>query len=180
MQFPAAVHVYVPMNNVNTKYKGFHAGWRTAVFDQNIDDIALDVAPIQVQTNSLVGSGEKLWVRFVEKGTNDGPGFWVEFTDPPQYRLGYCNDRSEFTMPEGPIRVWTISRENDRIKLDCNGVVIFDINYINNDWKTNGVEKCKFYWANDLGATRFQGGAADYYKQYTEGTFQCGRPVLLI
>ena len=150
------------------------------MFDQNINDIALDVAPIQVQTDSLVGSGDKLWVRFVEKGTNDGPGFWVEFTDPPQYRLGYCNDRLEFTMPEGPIRVWTISRENDRIKLDCNGVVIFDINYMNNDWKTNGVEKCKSYWANDLGATRFQGGAADYYKQYAEGTFRCERPVLLI
>ena len=138
------------------------------MFHQNIDGLTIDVAPIQIRTDSFVGSGDKLWLRFVKKGTDEGPGFWIDFTDPPSYILGYCTDHVKFTMPDGP-RVWTINRENDRIKLDCNSVIIFDINYMKNNWLTDGVEKCKSYWAKDLGAARFQGGAADYYNQYTEG-----------
>ena len=104
----------------------------------------------------------------MERGTtNTGPGFRIHFTDPPTYQLGYCSDNYvEFTMPpHGPIRVWTIRKENDKIKLDCNGVVIFDINYEINEQVVNGEMQCSKYWTKDFEAIQFQGSAEDYFRQ---------------
>ena len=103
----------------------------------------------------------------MERGTtNTGPGFRIHFTDPPTYQLGYCSDKYvEFTMPPGPIRVWTIRKENDKIKLDCNGVVIFDINYEINEQEVNGEMQCSKYWTKDFEAIQFQGSAEDYFRQ---------------
>ena len=72
-------------------------------------------------------------------------------------------------MPPGPTRVWTIFKQNERIILLCNDVVIFDVNYMTNDHQTNQQRKCPEYWGMDFEATRFHGDASDYYIQYTGG-----------
>ena len=118
-----------------------------------IIDISLDVTPVQVQTDSAVGSGDILWVRFVEHSTDNGPGVQIIFSDPPTYSLGYCAHNYEFTMPAGPERVWKISKEDGRIKLVSNGDVIFDI-----DYSTSTNDLCKYYWSLDFGQMKFQGG----------------------
>ena len=130
-------------------------------------DIPLDHTPIQIKTDSEVGTDDAIWMRFIERVTTDhGPGLEIHFTDPPVYILEYCTGFVEFSMCPGPERVWTISKENQRIKLECNDEVLFDINYHDNNYLTDGLPKCMSYWGMmHFGSTKFQGSAADYYRQ---------------
>ena len=148
-------------------------GWEeVTVGNQIIRGFDIDVAPIEIKTNSMVtvGSQDKIWIRFIENGTtDDGPSIKVFFRDPPAYHLGYCTGEVDFSMPPGPVRVWTFRKEDGRIKLDCNGEVIFDLNYVTNDHLTYGEKKCLKYWTNDFGAIRLQGSAEDYFRQHHPG-----------
>ena len=134
-------------------------------------DIDLDGTPVQIHTDSHVGSGDRIFVRFVESSTDDGPGLEVNFTDPPTYRLEYCTGEVEFSMCPGPVREWTIRKAEEKIKLDCNGEVIFDINYHHANNPIENIQRCKPYWGMDFGATKFEGGAADYYRRQPVGEF---------
>ena len=138
--------------------------------NQNFDDIDLDVAPIQLQTDSIYGSGDFIWVRFLELSTDNGPGFDVYFRDPPSFDFGYCTDDVAFTMPPGPVRVWIISKKNGKIKLSCNGVDIAEIDYLTNDYVSSWGKICKEYWELNFGAAKFLGNATDYVKQYSAGS----------
>ena len=146
-------------------------GWRAVSTDQRFDDIDLDVAPIQIQTNSIDGSYDLMWMRFLVSSTDKGPGFYVYFWDQPVYGFGFCTEKVEFTMPPGPLRVWTISKENGKIKLNCNGVDIAEIDYMTDDYDSHYRGKqCKDYWGLNFGDTKFLGNATDYVKQYSAGT----------
>ncbi|KAL5247372.1 hypothetical protein ACHWQZ_G019294 [Mnemiopsis leidyi] len=78
-------------------------------------------------------------------------------------------------MCAGSERVWTISKENGKIKLECDSKVIFDI-----DYATSTNYFCKYFWSLEFGQTKFQGGdtASDSYRSYvkvwcTEYEFRC-------
>ena len=144
--------------------------WKEAeTRDSNID-VSLDASTsLQVRTDSTIGSGDILWVRFVEHSTNNGPGIKMVFSDPPIYSLGYCADNIAFTMCAGSERVWTISKGNGKIKLECDGEVIFDI-----DYATSRNSLCKYFWSLEFGQIKFQGGdtASDSYRSYVKGMLQ--------
>ena len=72
-------------------------------------------------------------------------------------------------MPPGPTRVWTVVKQNERVILLCNDVVIFDVNYMTNSYRNES--ECRQRWNVDFEATRFSGGLEDYYSQYTGGMF---------
>ena len=80
-----------------------------------------EAAPLQILTDSAVGSEDRLWVKFyVVEGTGIG-GVDIKFTDPPQYAIGYCTGWTTFTMPEGEgDKIWTITKTNISISLSCN------------------------------------------------------------
>ena len=76
------------------------------------------MTPVQIQTDSTVGSDDLLWVKFLQplKGAKDpglspgiypgiNPGIRIRFSDTPTYSHGSCDQEKEFTMPEGPERV---------------------------------------------------------------------------
>ena len=146
--------------------------WRLVEKGTNID-IDLDVTPVQIKTDSRVGSGDRLWVRFVERSTDNGPGISVFFTDQPTYELGYCTSQPQFVnfnMPaatDNHVRIWTITKTDNKIKLQCNETVIFDINY-----KTN-TEICKSFWSLDFGQMKFQSEdtATNFYRPHLRGKF---------
>ena len=139
--------------------------------DQNFYDVVLSTgAPVQFKTNSEVGSMDTTWITFIERGSRHGGAVLiVYFKDPPAYTIGDCTGETEFTMPPGPTRVWTVVKENEKIILLCNDVVIFDINYMTNTYRNE--RKCLESWGVDFEATRFSGSASDYYSQYTGGMF---------
>lgn len=127
--------------------------------------ISLDASPVQVRTDSTIGSGDILWVRFVEPLTDNGPGIKIVFSDPAIYSIGYCADNyNQFTVCAGSERVWTISKQTGRIILICNAEVIFDIDYAAS---TNSL--CNYFWSLYFGQMKFQGGdtASDSYRHFS-------------
>ena len=126
-------------------------------------DISLDATPVQIRTDSTIGSDDIMWVRFVQESTDNGPGVKIFFSDPPVYNLGYCTELTEFSMSAESRRFWTIRKENGKIKLECNGEVIFDIEYA-----TSTTDDCKNMWSLEFGQMKFQEGdtASDSYRPY--------------
>ena len=153
--------------------------WTDAGIKGSFIDVDLDVSPVQIQTNSAVGSDDLLWVRFLpplddgkDPGLSPGispgisPSIRIRFSDPPTYSQGFCDKDEEFTMPEGPDRVWMISKDNNNIKLSCNGRVIFD-----DDYSTSNDIDCRESWSQDFVLMQFQSTdtASDSYRPYSEG-----------
>ena len=153
------------------------SGTWTEIKDRGVNfyDIVLSTdAPVQIQTDTEVGRsnrGQFVQVLFQKRlGTMlESASISIKFSDPPAYYVGSCTDLVEFTMPPGPTRVWTVVKENEKIILLCNDVVIFDINYMTNSYRNES--ECRQRWDVDFEATRFHGSASDYYSQYTGGMF---------
>ncbi|KAL5261524.1 hypothetical protein ACHWQZ_G007290 [Mnemiopsis leidyi] len=135
-------------------------------------DISLDATPVQIRTDSTIGSDDIMWVRFVQESTDNGPGVKIFFSDPPVYNLGYCTELTEFSMSAESRRFWTIRKENGKIKLECNGEVIFDIEYA-----TSTTDDCKNMWSLEFGQMKFQEGdtASDSYRPYPNPA-HCNKP----
>ena len=127
----------------------------------------MESTPIQIYTDSEIGSGEKLWVQFSDSTGDVFGGISVDFTFQPTYGLGYCDSQVQISPTKlGPNinRVWTIVKWGTNVKLYCGGVQIFDI-------KTHLSEKtsCRTRWA--LHSSKFQcaGTAADFYREHRSG-----------
>ena len=106
-------------------------------------------------------------MRFLQESKDKAdPGIRIHFSDPPTYSHGFCAEDKIFTMPEGPDRVWMISKDNSNIKLSCNDEVIFD-----NDYSASTESGCKEGWSRDFVLMQFQSTdtASDYYRPYSEG-----------
>ena len=116
-----------------------------------------------------------MWVQF---GYTDGGvvGFQVRFNDALVYGIGQCGQFR--TIPKEKLgtdrnRIWTIEKEDPRVKLSCNGVQIIDMQTASEN------EECKNHWAVDFVKMRFiddSGGesglkdtASDYVRPYKAG-----------
>ena len=146
--------------------------------DTNID-FDLDSAPLQVHTNSAVGSRDILWVRFVELDSDYGPGITLEFNNPPEYIIGLCNPKLiSFTMPcAEEFRIWTIRMQNNILQLSCNGLEIFDLNIAE-----SSKDDCRKMWSLDFAHFKFgtTDSASDAYRQLNEGNRFSLNPILSI
>ena len=112
---------------------------------------------LQIKTNSVVGSGDMMWVRF---GDNTGKeyGIDIRFNDPPTYDVGYClghGEAIEFTMPTGSQHMWTVRKSMKKVNLLCNDVEIFDYEFS----KATRVDTCAYMWSTY--AVKFQFGWSD-------------------
>ena len=135
----------------------------------------LESTPLQVFTNSEIGSGDLMWVQFLDSSAdgNKGGGISLYFDSPPKYDLGYCETRVEIPVDKlgtDKNRIWTIKKENTRMKLLCNRVEIFDI-----ETQTSTEAVCKTRWSFDCAKMRFastnEGAdtASDFYRKYIPG-----------
>ena len=138
-------------------------------------DLDLESTPLQVLTDSEIGSGELLWVQFADlsKSSGKGGGISLYFEYQPKYDLGYCESRVHIPVNKlgtDKIRIWTIKKENTRMKLYCNGVEIFDI-----ETQTSTKSDCRTHWLFDCAKMRFastnEGAdtASDFYRKYKSG-----------
>ena len=114
-----------------------------------------------------------MWIRFVELNSDTGPGITITFSDPASYAVGRCGEDHTFTLPgTEKYRIWTFKKQDNTLKLLCNGVEIYSINYL-------GVsDECKSVWSLDFGRTIFSStsaenglvdNASDFYRQLTTG-----------
>jgi hypothetical protein len=134
----------------------------------------MEFSSLQIQTDSQIGSGEELWVRFVKLNSDEGPGISVIFADPPTILVGYCmNAWQTFDMPGSDLkpRIWTFVKTATNIQLLCNGEQVIDANYAE-----SLSSNCKPLWSLNFEQIKFMmrertDTASDYYRQIPEGKF---------
>ncbi len=88
-----------------------------------------ETVPIYIKTNSVVGSGDKMYLYFYAPL---GPysGFVVRFTDPPQYYIHFCMNWTDVpvSLPAEQEKVWKISKTLEpRIVVTCNGKEVLNL-----------------------------------------------------
>ena len=116
-----------------------------------------------------------MWVQFadISESSDKGGGISIYFDSQPKYDLGYCESRVHIPVDKlgtDKNRIWTIKKENTRMKLFCNGVEIFDI-----ETQTSNRSDCKSYWSFDSAKIRFRSTntgtdkASDFYREYQPG-----------
>ena len=132
----------------------------------------IDTTPLQIQTDSVLGSGDVMFVRFVGQNSSGTVGIDVIFTNPPTYDIGHCGTRTDFALPgTEKYRIWTFKKQDNTLQLLCNGAEIYNLNYT----EYLDDETCGEKWSLDFTHLRFVKSASltdtasDFYRPYTKG-----------
>ena len=130
----------------------------------------LENSPLQIKTDSVVGSDEKVDVTFYSGSSWDdwAGGVFLSFSSPPQYRLLFCiSSITNFSteLPSKTEKVWTITKSivsgKIRVVTHCNdkevlNVVLSDTMCSYDGWSD--------YWSKDVTRIKFSDTASDYYR----------------
>ena len=129
----------------------------------------LENTPLQIKTNSEVGSNEAAYVAFYSTNHFAG-GVLFNFTAPPQYKLTKCSKYTNFPtdLPSETNKVWTLTlsrtRGERRVVIHCNNkevlnVVMSSITCSYSSWSDA--------WGRDVYKIMFYSGfdtATDFYR----------------
>ena len=141
--------------------------WTAVTKSQNID-FDLETTPLQIETDSMVGSGDLLWVRFNPLNSDSGPGMKIWFHDSPSYYIGYCSsENTVFTIPSTENhRIWTFRKSSTTVQLLCDTKQIFKLNFAD-----SSSQDCKNKWSLDTAYIQFQSTdkASDSFRQRPKG-----------
>ena len=129
-------------------------------------DYDIETYPLQIMTDSVVGSEDLVWVQFYTDDGSDSVGIDVKFTDPPQYDIGYCTGWITFTVPEEQVRTWPITKTATSLIFACNGVEIY--NYLFSESTDN---QCLPQWSKDAAKIYFTSSdtASEEYRTQPSG-----------
>ena len=107
-------------------------GWTAVQMNVKLE-FDLENYPLQIKTDSEVGSDEESRVMFYDDQEDLIGGIYLFFTSPPQYYISYCFT-SHVDVPNLPSeaeKVWTITftRTSDVVTLvlHCNEVEVFNV-----------------------------------------------------
>ena len=130
----------------------------------------LENSPLQIRTDSVVGSNERVAVSFFNAGGSLVGGINLYFTSPPQYEIRYCTTSKTNLPTDLPAEIdknWTITltRTSDvRLQIHCNdkevlNVVMSDTTCSDSEWRKN--------WSMNVKAIKFSSKydtASDFYR----------------
>ena len=99
-------------------------------------DFDLDKYPIQLKTDSEIGSGDIINICFYISSETHVSNWRtvghivIEFSNPMRHRVYYCSDeRIDFSVPEGQNKVWKITKTSRRLRISCDSVVVIDVEF---------------------------------------------------
>ena len=119
-------------------------------------DYDIETYPLQIMTDSVVGSEDWLYVTFYDADGSVKRGLKVKFTAPPSYWIEHCSsDWGTFTAPEEQVRIWTITYTDTLLILACNGVEI--VNYM---FSESSRDDCASTWSRDAEKIKFRNDSA--------------------
>ena len=133
-------------------------------------DYDLEEHPLQIKTDSAVGSDEEVWVQFYTAEWTWFSGISLSFSITPRYYIWYCTS-SDTTFPvDLPAeldKIWTITKTATALVIECNDVEV--LNYLYSEASmascvttlSQDVEKIWFTSIND--------DASDAYRQKPTG-----------
>ena len=120
----------------------------------------LESTPLQITTNSKLGSSEQILVDVFDKDGSNIAYVEVKFLSTMKYFLRYCTDEKTklpVQPPEERNKIWTIKKTKTALIITCNNVEVlnyrFDGSSFGNDcvrrWDGDVVEEIEFSKLDD-------------------------------
>ena len=130
----------------------------------------LENTPLEIKTDSTLGSEDKVWVYFYTTQGEPKGGLYIYFSSTPQYYLYACS--TSYTNFPGNLRsavnkIWRITLDKTagiRLQIHCNGVEV--LNILMSD-STCSDSYWRYSWSRDLENIYFDSRydtASDYYR----------------
>ena len=144
----------------------------------------LEITPLEIRSDSELGSGDQVYVEFYTLQGKYAGGVWFKLTYTPQYLIYNCRGWTNFPtdLPTARVKVWriTVIRSSGIIGLQilCNGEEVLNTvlsdsvctsyssssNYYWRRWNT--------YWNRDIAKilfSRHEDTMSDYYRHDQPG-----------
>ena len=98
--------------------------------ESGMTEIDLMTTPLEIKTDSAIGSNDLMYVRLLDAETKTAMIVQIRFEEPIKYQLVHCMASKQplSNVPTEQDKVWKIIRTLDRVKIECNGVVLTDFN----------------------------------------------------
>ena len=115
----------------------------------------LETTPLQIKTDTVAGTGEKVKVVFYTAEKEDLSGsIRLDIVDPPKYFIGSCS--TEYTpfsedLPAEETKVWTITETLTTVTITCNEVELVTYTFSDSSKSSNCFEK----WSRDTKMMQF-------------------------
>ena len=147
----------------------FHfADWTARGTTNTLMNFDIDSTPLQILTDSLIGSGDAMRPAFVGEVAEAGSGLMISFTDPPAFAIGNCTNLAAFTLlGTDKYRIWTIIKHKNTLQVLSDGVEIFNFNF------TESHDNCRRMWSQDFDRIQFLSAdtASEYFRNLPDGKF---------
>jgi hypothetical protein len=139
----------------------------------------LENNPLEIMTDSVLGSNDRLYVSFYSAGGPVGTVSIYFRNNSVQYAFGYCSGshgHTPFTsqLPSKTDKIWKITlirTSSITLKIYCNGVEL--VNVVLSD-TTCSDNRWSITWSRDVEKIQFSGSgpsgdnASDHYRPYTD------------
>nr|AFK75457.1 putative secretory peptide-47 [Pleurobrachia bachei] len=126
----------------------------------------LEATPLQIETDSTLGSNEKTWVWLYNKDSGYIGTVAVTFSSPIQYYISYCTAKATDLPVQPPVevdKIWTITKSETALIITCNDVEV--LNYLFTD---SSDKNCvpKYDGKNDVQQIKFSSDdtASDFFR----------------
>ena len=128
----------------------------------------LESTPLEVRTNSVLGSNDQVYVWFYSAGVDYAGTVGLYFTSTLQYSIYHCTSSTNLpvTPPSAADKVWRITLTRTagvRVVIHCNDVEV--LNRLLSSTCSNGAWST--IWNRDVAKIQFDSGrdtASDYYR----------------
>ena len=142
------------------------------VVDPEID---LETTTLEIKTDSTIGSGDEVYVRFYTSGRDLVGRVEIHFSSTPQYYIYYCGSYTNFpvSLPTEVEKVWRITLNRNsgiRLLIHCNNVEV--LNILISDSTCGDSSYWSTYWSRTVGEIWFhnkEDTASDYYRAGQSG-----------
>ena len=122
--------------------------------------------PLQIKTDSAVGSGEKVIVQLYTAEEVLISSILLNFSATPQHYISYCTSSSSFPvdLPEEQNKTWTITKTATALKIECNDAEVLNLVYSESNYDSSS---CVTRYSWDVEKIKFTSSdtASDEYRQ---------------
>ena len=135
----------------------------------------LEAHPLQISTDSALGSDEQVMVYFYTSEEAFITYIGLYFTSTPQYKIHYCS--SQYTafptaLPDEQDKVWTITEGDASFTVHCNDVEVVNFLYTDSVWSGSSA-LCEDQLGMDAEQIKFSSSdtASDAYREQQGGRY---------
>eukprot|EP00116_Pleurobrachia_bachei_P012768 sb/3473030/ len=141
----------------------------------------LEETPLQIKTDSTLGSGVQMWMKMYDNEENPIAYVAVKFSSSLTYKIGKCIENWTDLTVQPPVevdKIWTITKTETALIITCNDVEV--LNYLFTDSSnSNCVPKLG---GNVVQYIEFisSDSASDFYKEMPTGKIKTAEAQTMI